>query len=130
MVYQSNYRVYGAGKIWRELNRQGHRVGRCTVERLMREVGTVGAVRGRKVITASPDSAAARAQDRIDRNFVGPALNRTWVADFTHVAALGGCRLRCLRRGHILPPHRRLVRVDVEGAPTRPGRPGHGLVAA
>ncbi|WP_336924278.1 IS3 family transposase, partial [Streptomyces sp. JWR5-1] len=45
-VYTSNYRVYGARKIWRELNRQGHEVARCTVERLMRELGITGAVRG------------------------------------------------------------------------------------
>ena len=82
-----NYRVYGARKIWRELNRQGHRVARCTIERLMREIGIAGAVRGKKVITTIPDRTAARAPDRIDRDFVAPAPNRTWVADFTHVAA-------------------------------------------
>ncbi|MGX1025347.1 transposase InsO family protein [Streptomyces ambofaciens] len=89
-VYQSNYRVYGARKVWRELNRQGHAVARCTIERLMREIGIVGAVRGKKVITTLPDPAAARAPDRVDRDFVAPAPNRTWVADFTHVAAWAG----------------------------------------
>ncbi|MGK5447112.1 IS3 family transposase [Streptomyces radiopugnans] len=89
-VYQSNYRVYGARKVWRELNRRGHEVARCTVERLMRELGIVGAVRGKKVITTIPDPAAARAPDRLDRDFVAPAPNRTWVADFTHVAAWAG----------------------------------------
>ncbi|MFI2511460.1 IS3 family transposase [Streptomyces sp. NPDC018972] len=53
-VFEANYRVYGARKIWRELNRQGHAVARCTVERLMRELGITGAVRGRRVITTLP----------------------------------------------------------------------------
>lgn len=53
-VYTSNYRVYGARKIWRELNRQGHTAARCTVERLMRELGIQGAVRGKRVITTIP----------------------------------------------------------------------------
>ncbi|RNL72088.1 IS3 family transposase [Streptomyces sp. I6] len=89
-VYESNYRVYGARKIWRQLNRQGHEVARCTIERLMRELGIAGAVRGKKVITTMPDPAAARAPDLLDRDFVTPAPNRTWVADFTHVAAWSG----------------------------------------
>ncbi|MEV5761088.1 IS3 family transposase [Streptomyces tendae] len=53
-VFEANYRVYGARKIRRELNRQGHTVARCTVERLMRELGITGAVRGRRVITSLP----------------------------------------------------------------------------
>ncbi|MFD7283621.1 IS3 family transposase [Streptomyces sp. NPDC059862] len=89
-VYTSNYRVYGARKIWRELNRQGHAVARCTVERLMRELGIAGAVRGRKVVTTIPDQAAERAPDLIDRDFVATAPNRCWVADFTHVATWAG----------------------------------------
>ncbi|MGH8883408.1 MAG: IS3 family transposase, partial [Stackebrandtia sp.] len=89
-VYASNYRVYGARKIWRELNRQGHPVARCTVERLIRELQITGAVRGKKVITTMPDPKATRAPDRLDRVFVAAAPNRTWVADFTHVAAWAG----------------------------------------
>ncbi|WP_413751766.1 IS3 family transposase [Streptomyces sp. R-74717] len=89
-VYSSNYRVYGARKIWRELNRQEHAVARCTVERLMRELGITGAVRGREVITTITDPAAERAPDLLDRNFVASAPNRCWVADFTHVATWNG----------------------------------------
>ncbi|WP_413751839.1 IS3 family transposase [Streptomyces sp. R-74717] len=89
-VYSSNYRVYGARKIWCELNRQEHAVARCTVERLMRELGITGAVRGRKVITTITDPAAERAPDLLDRNFVASAPNRCWVADFTHVATWNG----------------------------------------
>ena len=84
-VYTSNYRVYGARKIWRELNRQGHEVARCTVERLMRELGIQGAVRGKRVITTIPGGQAERAPDLVDRDFVADAPNRCWVADFTHV---------------------------------------------
>ncbi len=89
-VYTSNYRVYGARKIWRELNRQGHAVARCTVERLMRELGIQGAVRGKRVITTIPGGQAERAPDLVDRDFVADAPNRCWVADFTHVKTWAG----------------------------------------
>ncbi|MGW1530012.1 IS3 family transposase [Streptomyces sp. NPDC002159] len=84
-VYTSTYRVYGARKIWRELNRQGHAVARCTVEHLMRELGIQGAVRGKRVITTILGGQAERAPDLIDRDFVADAPDRCRVADFTHV---------------------------------------------
>jgi len=65
-------------------------VARCTVERLMRELGITGAVRGRKVITTIADPAAEGAPDRLDHDFVADAPNRTRVADLTHVAAWAG----------------------------------------
>ncbi|MFE5835212.1 IS3 family transposase [Streptomyces sp. NPDC056508] len=89
-VFETNYRVYGARKIWRELNRQGHAVARCTVERLMRELGITGAVRGRRVITTLPGGQTDRAPDLVDRDFVAGAPNRCWVADFTHVKTWAG----------------------------------------
>ena len=89
-VFESNYHVYGARKIWRELNRQGRRVARCTVERLMRELGIAGAVRGKRVITTLPGGQAERAPDLLDRDFVASAPNRCWVADFTHVKTWAG----------------------------------------
>ncbi|WP_189702467.1 IS3 family transposase, partial [Streptomyces chromofuscus] len=89
-TYEANYRVYGARKIWRELNRQGVGVARCTVERLMRELGIAGAVRGKRVITTIPDASAERAPDLVDRDFVALAPNRCWVADFTHVTTFAG----------------------------------------
>lgn len=76
-VFDAHYRVYGARKVWRELNRQGHTVARCTVERLMRELGIAGAVRGKKIVTTSTDPAAERAPDLVDRDFVAEAPNRT-----------------------------------------------------
>ncbi|WP_112469034.1 IS3 family transposase [Streptomyces triticisoli] len=60
-VHTSNHRVYGARKIWRELNRQEHAVARCTVECLMRELGTQGAVRGKRAITTIPGGRVERA---------------------------------------------------------------------
>ncbi|WTL80232.1 DDE-type integrase/transposase/recombinase [Streptomyces sp. NBC_01518] len=67
------------------MNRQGRRVTRCTVERLMRELGITGVVRGKRVITTPPGGQAERAPDLLDRDFVAAAPNRCWVADFTHV---------------------------------------------
>ncbi|MFF1401231.1 IS3 family transposase [Streptomyces sp. NPDC058287] len=89
-AYDANYRVYGARKIWRHLNRQDVAVARCTVERLMRDLGIAGAVRDKKVITTIPDASAQRAPDLVDRDFVAPAPNRCWVADFTHVTTFAG----------------------------------------
>ena len=89
-VHQANYRVYGARKIWRELHRQGHEVARCTVERLMRELGIAGAVRGKRVITTLPGGQVDRAPDLVERDFVAAAPNRCWVADFTYVKTHSG----------------------------------------
>ncbi|WP_393096896.1 IS3 family transposase [Streptomyces sp. LN325] len=89
-IHAANFRVYGARKVWRELHRQGHVVARCTVERLMRELGIAGAIRGKKVITTSPDTAVERAPDLLDRKFVASAPNRCWVADFTYVSTWSG----------------------------------------
>jgi len=89
-VFEANYRVYGARKIWRELNRQGHAVARCTVERLMRELGITGAVRGKRVITTLPGGQTERAPDLLDRDFVDAAPNRCRVADSTHVKTWAG----------------------------------------
>ena len=86
-VHSENFGVYGVRKVWRELNRRGQAVARCTVERLMRELGLAGAVRGKKVRTTVPDPSAERAPDVVKRNFVASAPNRCWVADFTYVQA-------------------------------------------
>ncbi|GAB2865207.1 hypothetical protein GCM10022221_76840 [Actinocorallia aurea] len=89
-IHALNYSAYGARKIWRQLHRQGRPVTRCTVERLVREIGISGSVRGKKHITTVSDPSAARAPDLLDRDFVAAAPNRCWVADFTHVAAWAG----------------------------------------
>ncbi|MEU6709093.1 IS3 family transposase [Streptomyces wuyuanensis] len=89
-VFETNYRVYGARKIWHELNRQGHVVARCTVERLMRELGITGVVCGKRVITTVPGGQVERAPDLVERKFVAGAPNRCWAADFTHVKSWAG----------------------------------------
>jgi putative transposase len=89
-VHGDNYSVYGARKTWLALNREGIPVARCTVERLMNELGLVGAKRGRRVRTTAADTAAPRPADLVERNFNPPAPNRTWVADFTYVPTWSG----------------------------------------
>lgn len=89
-VWKENREVYGADKVWLELNRQGIAVARCTTERLMRELGLHGVRRGRKVRTTVPGTGGHRAGDLLNRDFTAPAPNRRWVADFTYVAAWCG----------------------------------------
>jgi len=89
-VYKENREVYGADKVWLELNRQGISVARCTTERLMRQLGLQGVRRGRKIRTTVPGKDGQRAPDRLKRDFTAPAPNRRWVADFTYVATWAG----------------------------------------
>ena len=90
-VWEENFAVYGVRKVWRELRRQGEPVARCTVARLMDELGLHGAVRGRKFVrTTIADEAAARPQDLVSRQFRATAPNQLWVADLTYVATWGG----------------------------------------
>jgi putative transposase len=89
-VYEQNYSVYGAEKVWWALNREGIVVGRCRVERLMRALGLAGAVRGKKVRTTVPDPDGVRAADLVKRQFTAGAPNRLWVADFTYVSTWAG----------------------------------------
>jgi transposase InsO family protein len=90
-VWDEHQQVYGPRKVWRQLRREGHRVARCTVERLMRDMGLQGAVRGRAwKITTRSDAAAARPADLVDRQFTATRPNQLWVADFTYVATWRG----------------------------------------
>jgi putative transposase len=89
-VHQDNYSVYGARKVWLALNREGIPVARCTVERLMRQLGLAGARRGKRRRTTVPDPAAARPADLVQRRFSRPAPDRLWVADFTYVPTWSG----------------------------------------
>jgi len=88
-IYEANYGVYGARKVWWQLQRDGIKVARCTVERLMAKNGLQGAVRGKKRTTIG-DGQADRAPDLVERNFNASAPNRLWVSDFTYVAAWSG----------------------------------------
>ena len=89
-IYRENFGVYGIRKIWHQLQREGITVARCTVERLMRELGISGAVRGKRVRTTTPDASAKRAPDLVKRDFTAAAPNRLWVADFTYCATWSG----------------------------------------
>jgi putative transposase len=89
-IYDANYQVYGARKVWKQLAREGKPVARCTVERLMRALGLKGAVRGKTRKTTQPDTAATRPADLVDRQFTVPAPNRLWVADLTYIRTWAG----------------------------------------
>jgi len=89
-VWQENFRVYGARKVWRQLNRERIRVARCTIERLMRDLGLSGAVRGRKFKTTIADDTAARPSDLVCREFTASRPNQLWVSDLTYVATWQG----------------------------------------
>jgi transposase InsO family protein len=89
-VWEENFRVYGTRKIWRQLLREGIQAARCTVERLMREMGLAGAVRGRKFKTTVPDTSAARPADLVKCQFVATRPNELWVADLTYVPTWSG----------------------------------------
>lgn len=89
-VWEDNFGVYGARKIWRQLHREGHDVARCTVERLMREMGLQGVVRGQKKRTTIPSDHDQRPLDLVQRHFRADRPNQLWVADFTYVATWSG----------------------------------------
>jgi len=84
-VHAEHFGVYGVRKLWRQLRREGIRVARCTVERLMRELGLKGVVRGRVRRTTVSGDTVERPADLVDRNFRTSAPNRLWVADLTYV---------------------------------------------
>jgi len=90
-VWDANFQVYGAKKVWRQLRREGFDVARCTVERLMRSMGLRGAVRGRAFkVTTTADLAAQRPADLVKRQFIATRPNQLWVADLTYVATWAG----------------------------------------
>lgn len=89
-VHADNYGVYGARKVWRQLNREGIEVARCTVERLMAAEGLAGAIRGAGVRTTRANPAVLRPEDLVERQFVASRPNELWVVDFTYVATWSG----------------------------------------
>ena len=89
-VFEENFAVYGARKVWRQLQRDDVNVARCTVERLMRGMGLRGAVRGRSFKTTTSSDTDARPRDLVQRRFRAVRPNQLWVADITYVATWGG----------------------------------------
>ncbi|MDH4186165.1 MAG: IS3 family transposase [Nitrospira sp.] len=89
-VWQENLGVYGADKVWRQMNREGIEVARCTVERLMKRLGLQGVRRGKTVRTTTPDTQAPCPRDRVNRQFRADRPNQLWVSDFTYVSTWQG----------------------------------------
>ena len=89
-VFDENFQVYGARKVWRQMNREGETVARCTIERLMRAMGLQGVMRGKSVRTTVSDKAAPCPLDKVNRRFQAPRPNALWVSDFTYVATWAG----------------------------------------
>jgi transposase InsO family protein len=89
-VFNENFRVYGVRKVWRQLQREGFSVARCTVARLMRGMGLQGIIRGKPVKTTVSDKAAPCPLDHVNRHFKAPRPNMLWLSDFTYVATWAG----------------------------------------
>lgn len=89
-VWHANMRVYGADKVWKQLRREGSDVARCTVERLMRQCGLRGVIRGKAVRTTQADKAVPCPLDRVNRQFRATRPNQLWVSDFTYVSTWQG----------------------------------------
>jgi len=89
-IFAENFGVYGVRKVWRQMKREGIEVARCTVSRLMRQMGLKGVVRGNSVRTTVSDASAPCPLDRVNRLFHAPRPNMLWVSDFTYVATWSG----------------------------------------
>jgi len=89
-VFAENFGVYGVRKVWRQMKREGFDIARCTVSRLMRQMGLKGVVRGKTIRTTISDSSAPCPLDRVNRVFKAPRPNMLWVSDFTYVATWNG----------------------------------------
>ncbi len=89
-IWKENRRAYGAYKVWRQSHREGQPVARCTVERLMRDLGISGVTRGRRFKTTIPDDMADRPLDLVNRQFVADRPNQLWVADLTYISTWRG----------------------------------------
>jgi transposase InsO family protein len=89
-VWHANLQVYGADKVWKQMNREGLPVARCTVERLMRRLCLRGVRRGKVVRTTIGDSKAPCPLDRVNRRFGAERPNQLWVSDFTYVSTWQG----------------------------------------
>ena len=89
-VWDAHFQVYGPRKVWKQLRREGFRVARCTVGRLMRAMGLAGAVRGRAWVVTTEAGPGAPPTDLVARDFTATRPNQLWVSDFTYVATWGG----------------------------------------
>ena len=125
-MHQDNFDVYGVRKVWRQLNREGVVVARCTVERMMRQLGLAGRVRGRKKRTTVPGDVGARPADLVERNFAASAPNQLWIADITYVATWSGFAYAAFVTDVVQPPHRGLASLQHPAGRPGPRRPRDG----
>jgi putative transposase len=107
-IIDDNLGVYEVRKVYKQLRREGHLAPRCQVEQLMRELGLVGAVRG-KVKRSTIPATAGRPEELVQRQFAAPAPNRLWVADLTYVATWSGWDYVAFVMNVCSPPDRRLA---------------------
>lgn len=89
-VFAANFAVYGVRKVWQQMMREGFPVARCTIERLMRDMGLQGVIQSKPVRTTMSDKAAPCPLDHVNRRFYAPAPNMLWVSDFTPAFAGAG----------------------------------------
>jgi putative transposase len=109
-VHAEHFGVYGVRKVWRQLRREGRQVARCTVARLMRELGLAGAVRGGvKRTTVPAERPGQRPADLVDRDFTAAGPDRLWVADLTYVRTWSGFVYVAFRHRRLLPDDRGLA---------------------
>jgi putative transposase len=94
-LWEDNYRVYGAHKVWKAARRAGHDIGRDQVARLMRAEGIEGVRRTKKVRTTRPDPKMPRHSDLVERDFTATAPNQLWVTDLTYVPTWAGVAYVC-----------------------------------
>ena len=85
-----NFGVYGARKVWRQMKREGFDVARCTIQRLMRDLGLQGVIRGKPVRTTASDKAAPCPLDQVHRQFHALVPNMLGISNFTYVATWAG----------------------------------------
>ena len=133
-MHAENYGVYGVRKVHAELNRQGHRVARCTVHRLMRADGLHGISRAKGPRTTIPGTGPDTRPDLLDRNFTAPAPDLVWVADITYCRTFSGWVYAAFvldvyaPQAGTPPPRRGLAAVQEPAHRPGPGRPRDGLV--
>ena len=126
-IWTKNRSVYGARKLWHAMKREKIDIARCTVERLMRQVGIEGVRRGKKVKTTHGQSAELCPLDKVNRQFRASQPNQLWVSDFTFVStwrgfvyvALDHCPRtdggQALVHRYLCKPHRRLEGINNTG---------------
>jgi transposase InsO family protein len=129
-VYDENFGVYGARKVWRQLGREDFEVARCTIERLMRSRGLRGAVRGRKCRTTIADDSAQRPLDRVNRQFQGEPPQSAVGGELYLRRDVGRLRLRRVRGRCIRTAHHRVACGALDACRTGPGRVGASAVVA